>query len=226
MYIPSHFKETDVGKLKDFIRKNDFATVISQERGRPIASHLLVELTEDPSGDLYLNGHMARGNPQWKTFLPAPEVLVIFLGPHTCISPTWYAAAESVPTWNYIAAHVYGVPRIISDHDELHELLRHLVERHESTGYGAGSYDLKGLPEAFVENMMGGVVGFRIEVERIEASYKLSQNRKEKDFENVIIELNRRTDQNSHEVAEETEGVRMKRNRNEEFGFGPRKEGK
>ena len=214
MYVPPHFKETDLCELKDCIRNIDFATVVSCDGARPIASHLVVELTEDGAGNLCLNGHMARGNQQWKTFQAETEALAIFLGPHTYISPTWYTSVEAVPTWNYIAAHVYGAPRIISEHGELYEMLRHLVEKHESMNHNMGSYNLKDLPRDFVEKMMGGVVGFQIRVERIEASYKLSQNRKVEDAENVMVELKRRTDENSRKVGEEMERVRRNRSRN------------
>ena len=216
MYVPSHFKETDLNTLKDFIRSTDLATVVSHDGVRPIASHLLVELEEDASGDLFLNGHMARGNSLWKTFQPETEVLTIFLGPHTYISPRWYSTMEAVPTWNYIAAHVYGMPRIVADHDELYEMLRSLVGKHESVNGSPGGYNLKDLPQDFVDKMMGGVVGFQIKVERIEASYKLSQNRTEEERENVVVELHRRTDQSAHEVAAEMERVRQKRIKNED----------
>ena len=201
MYVPSHFKEDDLSRIKDFIRTNDFATVVSWDGRRPLASHLLVELEEDASGNLRLNGHMARGNALWKTFNSDTEVLTVFLGPHTYISPTWYSV-QAVPTWNYISAHAYGTPRIVSDHDELYSLLQHLVEKHESLDHSSAGYDLTKLPEDFVEKMMGGVVGFQIIVERIEASYKLSQNRSEADYHNIIIQLRSRGDENSSEVAE------------------------
>ncbi len=201
MYVPSHFKEADLDRIKTLIRTHDFATVVSWDGTRPIASHLLVELEEDPTGILRLSGHMARGNPQWRTFRPEAEVLTIFQGPHTYISPTWYTV-QAVPTWDYLSAHVYGTPRIIDDRNELYRLLERLVKRHEAGTDSTPRYDLASLPADFVDTMMKGVVGFSIAVTGIEASFKLSQNRSAGDFDNIIRELRRRPDGDSHKIAE------------------------
>ena len=123
----------------------------------------------------------------WKTFEKSPEVLVIFQGPHTYISPTWYNHTN-VPTWNYQAVHVYGSPRIVSDHAEVYKILSHLTTRNE----GDSSYRLETLPQDFVEKEMKGIVAFQIEVTRIEANYKLSQNRNDEDYHNIVSRLEER----------------------------------
>jgi len=196
MYISKLYREEDRGKILEFLKQNEFATLVACDGEKPTASHLLMEVMEDGE-QLFVNGHMSKANPLWKTFEKNAEVLVIFQGAHTYISPTWYNHVN-VPTWNYQAVHVYGSPRIISDHDETYNLLEKLIERHE-----AGSqYRLKTLPQDFVEKEMRGIVAFQIEVTRIEANYKLSQNRDDEDYHNVIARLNERDDEMSHGVAE------------------------
>jgi transcriptional regulator len=196
MYIPKLYREEDKAKILEFIRQNDFAVLVTYDGEKPVASHLLMEVIED--GDtVFINGHMSKANPHWKTFERNPEVLVIFHGAHTYISPTWYNHVN-VPTWNYQSVHVYGKPRIITDHNEAYALLKRLVDRYESNGH----YKLETLPQDFVEKEIKGIMTFQIEVTRIEANYKLSQNRKDEDHANIITQLEERTDDLSHRVAD------------------------
>lgn len=196
MYIPKLYREEDRGKILEFVRQNDFATLVTYDGEKPIASHLLMGIVEE--GDsLFIDGHMSRANPHWKTFATNPEALVIFQGAHTYISPTWYNHVN-VPTWNYQSVHVYGKPRIISDYDESYRLLKRLVDRYESNSH----YQLESLPKDFVDKEIKGIVAFQIEVTKIEANYKLSQNRKDEDYANIITQLEKRTDDLSHGVAD------------------------
>ena len=196
MYIPKLYREEDRVRILDFIQQNDFATLVTYDGEKPVASHLLMGIKEDDE-NLFVNGHMSRANPQWKTFDLNREVLVIFQGPHTYISPTWYNHVN-VPTWNYQSVHVYGKPRVITDYDEAYEVLKRLIDRYESNSH----YRLETLPKDFVEKEIKGIVAFQIEVTRIEANYKLSQNRKDEDYRNIIAQLEKRTDDLSHGVAE------------------------
>lgn len=196
MYIPKLYREDDRTKIIEFMRQNEFALLVTIDDGKPAASHLLVEVVE--SGDrLLVNGHMSKANPQWRTFGQNTEVLVIFHGPHTYISPTWYNHVN-VPTWNYQAVHIYGRVRIVDDHDETYLLLKRLIDRHET----AGHYMLETLPADFVEREIRGVTAFQVEVTRIEANYKLSQNRNDEDYRNIVTKLEERKDEMSHGVAE------------------------
>ena len=196
MYIPKLYREEDRDKILEFLRQNDFATLVTFDGKKPVASHLLMGILEEDE-KLFINGHMSRANPHWKTFENNSEVLVIFQGAHTYISPTWYNHVN-VPTWNYQSVHVYGKPRIINDYDEAYELLKRLVDRYESNS----NYQLETLPKDFVEKEIKGIVAFQIEVTRIEANYKLSQNRKDEDYSNIIAQLEARTDDLSQGVAE------------------------
>ena len=196
MYISKLYREEDRGEILEFLKQNEFATLVTYDGEKPTAGHLLMEVVED-EGTLFVNGHMSKANPLWKTFEKNLEVLVIFQGPHTYISPTWYNHVN-VPTWNYQAVHVYGSPRIIADHDETYNLLRKLIERHEAVS----QYKLETLPQDFVEKEMKGIVAFQIEATRIEANYKLSQNRNDEDYHNIVSRLEGRDDEMSHGVAE------------------------
>jgi len=208
MYISKLYREEDREKILDFLRQNEFATLVTYDGEKPTASHLLMEVVEDGE-KLFVNGHMSMANPLWKTFEKNIEVLVIFQGPHTYISPTWYNHVN-VPTWNYQAVHVYGSPRIVTDFEEFQTILSRLVAKHE----GGTSYRLESLPPDFVADNMKGIVGFQIEVTRIEANYKLSQNRDDEDYHNIVSHLEERRDEMSHEVAEAMKEKRPSRSRN------------
>jgi len=196
MYIPRLYREEDRATILDFLRQNEFAVLVTNEGGRPVASHLLMEVQE--AGDkLVINGHMSKANPQWRTFAANTVALVIFQGPHTYISPTWYNHVN-VPTWNYQAVHVYGMVRIIDDPAESYRLLKNLIDRHETESH----YSLETLPQEFVEKELRGIVAFQIEATEIEANYKLSQNRNDEDYHNIVSKLERREDDMSHGVAQ------------------------
>lgn len=196
MYISKLYREEDREKILEFLKQNEFATLVTYDGEKPTASHLLMEVVEDGE-QLFVNGHMSKANPLWKTFEQTPEVLVIFQGPHTYISPTWYNHVN-VPTWNYQAVHVYGSPRIVTDHAEAYNLLSKLIKRHEAEN----QYKLETLPQDFVAKEMKGIVAFQIEVTRLEANYKLSQNRNDEDYHNIVSRLEERDDEMSRGVAE------------------------
>jgi transcriptional regulator len=196
MYTPKLYRQEDRAKILEFLHQNEFATLVCYDGEKPVASHLLMEVFEEGE-NLLINGHMSRANPLWKTFENNPEVLVIFQGAHTYISPTWYKHVN-VPTWNYQSVHVYGKPHLITDHHEEYDLLKRLIDRHEQNSH----YRMETLPQDFVEKEIKGIVAFRIAVTRIEANYKLSQNRNDEDYQNIISHLEERTDEFSHGVAE------------------------
>ena len=201
MYIPKHFRQDDLSAIHRLMREYSFATLVSTDAdGVPIATHLPVVLAEDTAPCGSLKAHMALGNPQWRTFIPEREVLVIFQGPHAYITPSWYETALSVPTWNYAAVHAYGMPRLIHDQDELYAHLRSLVEKHE--GQFAEQWRLEDLPEDYVENMMKGVVGIEIMLTRLQGKWKMSQNRSDNERARVSAELRASSDPMRREVGD------------------------
>ena len=194
MYIPKLYREEDREKILEFLQQNNFPALVTHDGEKPIATHLPVEVIQAKDGALTVFGHMSRANPQWKSF-GEQDVLLIFQGAHTYISPRWYDHVN-VPTWNYMIAHLYGKVRLVEG-EALYSLMSRLVQKHEVQT----SYSLQGLPEDFVKKEMKGIVGFAVDVMRVDASYKLSQNRNEKDHENIIRELEGRGDEYSIGVA-------------------------
>lgn len=173
LYIPPLFRVDDRAKLVRFMQDNGFATLVSQGGEGLAVSH--VPLLVDVDGDqVRLVGHVARANEQWKALEAAGDVLAIFHGPHAYVSPTWYANHPSVPTWNYAVVHAHGKARL-TDEAQLHDIVTRL-----STKYEAGNakpWRLSEQPAAFVSGMLAQIVGFEIEVHRLEGKFKLSQNR-------------------------------------------------
>jgi len=167
--------------------------------GVPTATHVPLRLVESANGTTKLQGHMSRANPHWRLFEQGGRSLVIFAGPHSYVSPRWYDHVN-VPTWNYIAVHAYGKPRLVIG-EEMHELMKGLVDQYEGNAETGNRYSLEGLPADFLESQIKGIVGFEIVVDEIQASFKLSQNRDQKNYENVIAELSKSDDQNAQRVA-------------------------
>lgn len=185
MFIPSFFKIANAAIIDQFISNHSFATLISQGKEYPLATHIPLELEINSKGQQVLWGHISKGNPQWQAFEKAPKVLATFLSPiHHYISSSWYGQAN-VPTWNYLSAQVSGHIRIIQG-EEMIESLRRIVDKYERDSVHPVSFDA--MPEQ-VQQQMNGIVAFEIQIERKEASFKLSQNRNDVDFENVIREL-------------------------------------
>jgi transcriptional regulator len=204
MYIPKSYRQEDPTITDAFIRENAFATLINWDGNTPFVVHIPMQLQVLPDGSKHLEGHVARMNPIWQTFQEDREVLAIFIGPHTYISPRWYSHIN-VPTWNYMVAHVYGKPRIVTDREEFFGMLKRLVDHYER---GSG-YTAEGLPGNILKSEMDGIVGFKIRVERVETSFKLSQNRNSRDHQSTIDELRKRGDESSVLIAKAMSGMRM-----------------
>jgi transcriptional regulator len=189
MYTPEAFREDDITRLHALMQDYNFAALVTQQPdGLPVATHLpfIVDTKRGSSGYGTLLCHMARANPQWRSFDGEREALVIFQGPHAYVSPSWYEEPLSVPTWNYAVVHAYGRPRIIEDATELYNNLRMLVQQSEAQFEKPWPFDL---PANFVQGMMRGTVGFEIEITRLEGKFKLNQNRSLADQAHVAATL-------------------------------------
>lgn len=201
MYIPRYYKVTNADEIWEFVQSNSFGTIVTVKQGRPIATHLPLQLIKE--GDAcYLTGHMAYGNPQWRTFADSEDVLVMFQGPHAYISSSWYEE-ENVPTWNYQAVHVCGQASILSK-EELKGDLAILLQKYEKHRKNPVLWDT--LSPELVEQQLNGIVGFKIKVQEIQAANKLSQNRNERDYQNIIHKLYEENDFNSKQMARLMEG--------------------
>lgn len=193
MYTPKSFQCTDTEAINAFIRQNGFAVLVSHT-DKFLATHIPLELSDD---NTRLYGHLAKANPQGKGFSHSPEVLAIFQGPHAYISSSWYNH-ENVPTWNYMAVHVYGTLRILEG-ERLYNSLTQLTNRYEQQSRSPVS--LEKMSAGYVERQMRAVIGFEIEITSTTASYKLSQNRSPEDHANIIRELEARGDANALAIA-------------------------
>ncbi|HLK59203.1 MAG TPA: FMN-binding negative transcriptional regulator [Chthonomonadaceae bacterium] len=186
MYIPAHFHEDDLVLLHEMMRAYNFGTLVTCQDRVPFATHLPFHLDAERGAYGTLRAHLARANPQWRSFPSEEEVLALFQGPHAYISPSWYEMHPSVPTWNYIAIHAYGVPRLL-DEAALRAALADLVHTHEAPLEPPWRFE--DLPEEYVQKMLRGIVGFEIEITRLEGKFKLSQNRSEADRRSVAERL-------------------------------------
>ena len=193
MYRPKYARKDDQDSIMEFIKQNGFGIIVSQWSGKLLATHIPLELQDNSK----LFGHISRANPQWKNFETGREVLAIFTGPHAYISSSWYDH-ENVPTWNYIAIHVYGTIRVIEG-DELLDSLKKLVDKYEATSQHPVSVER--MSPDFVQQSLKGIVGFEISINTVEASYKLSQNRDKKNQLSIIAGLEKRNDSASQSIA-------------------------
>ncbi|HEX8852471.1 MAG TPA: FMN-binding negative transcriptional regulator [Pyrinomonadaceae bacterium] len=197
MYTPRHNREEDPARLRDFMREFSFAAIVTTRadgEGSVDAPHLhathLPFLIDEDGGSVKLSAHMAKANPQWRDFDGARQALVIFQEPHAYISPRHYDERLSVPTWNYVAVHAYGAPVRLESNEEKLRLLRRMIGELDAV-YLA---DWERLPETYVKQKLGGIVAFQIEVTRLEARFKLSQDRSPAERERIISELSASSD--------------------------------
>jgi len=184
VYIPEHFRNEDRATAVAFMRANPFVILISNSEAGPFATHIPVVIRE--SGEnLTIRGHVAKANPHWQYLQTDPHCLMIFHGPHAYISPTNYETREVVPTWNYGAVHIYGDTRTYSAPEELLSMLHDLIPTFEAA-YGE---QWASLSETYRQRMLSHIVGFEIAVTRLEAKFKLSQNRTRQEQQNIIDSL-------------------------------------
>lgn len=196
MYTAKVNRNENTEELREFIHANGFAILVSTVEGKPWATHVPLLLSGDKKK---LQGHIAKGNKQWKEWNADTEVLAIFQGAHAYISSSWYDH-ENVSTWNYLAVHVYGKLKIQTE-QELLNSLKELTDKYEKQSEKPVSVDR--MNPNYVKREMLGIVGFEIEISKMEAAYKLSQNRDAKNHEMIVTELEKRGDQGSIAIATE-----------------------
>ena len=189
VYIPEHFRVDDHSDAIAFMRANPFAILVSSTADGPFATHLPVVIQEE--GDqLMIRGHVAKANPHWRYLEQNPACLTIFHGPHAYISASNYTTRENVPTWNYGAVHVYGNARTFASPEDLQGMLHELIGTFEP----AFAEQWGSLSETYRQRMLSHIVGFEIAVTKIEAKFKLSQNRTREEQANVIDSLENAAD--------------------------------
>jgi transcriptional regulator len=194
MYSPKFNVVTDRAILLEAMRTHSFAILFGPTDGAPTngvqtndvrtnaplaATHLPLVVKDSGEHGL-IEGHFAKANHHWQA-LAGRETLVVFSGPHGYVSPALYTEELSVPTWNYIAIHAYGTLETIEDPEAKDALLKDLIALHDP----AYADHWRGLPDGYKRTMLGNIIGFRIPIARIEGKFKLSQNRKEAERDNV-----------------------------------------
>lgn len=186
MYTPSSFKETDPDILFELIERYNFGILFSQHGDQPEATHLpfMVDRSRGLQGTLI--AHFARANKHWKTLDENREVLTVFQGPHTYISPSWYKNRKTVPTWNYATVHVYGKPKLIHETEAILEMVTRLTHYHENQIETNWSMEEAG---DAMHTLLKGIVGIEIEITRLEGKFKFNQNRSTEDQQAVIDHL-------------------------------------
>jgi len=199
MYVPDYFAENDRATLLDLIRATGWGYMVGATDGAPFATHLPFVVEGEPGAER-LVAHMARANPHWRSFADGGrEQLVIFSGPHTYVSPRWYTTAKAVPTWNYVAVHVYGVPRVVDDPAAVHAAQKRLVDFYEA---GAETpWRMEDVDPDYIAGMLRAIVSFEVPIARMEGKYKLSQNRKPEDRARVVEALANSPDDGAQRIA-------------------------
>ncbi|CAL1519905.1 FMN-binding negative transcriptional regulator [Chitinophaga sp. MM2321] len=201
MFTPRINKETNWDTIAAFIRENAFGMLVNvDDAGTPHATHIPVTLVEKKDGRFVLHGHIAKENPQWNWFTRG-TALMVFTAPHAYISSSWYEK-EKIPTWNYIAVHIHGAMRIM-DEATLLQSLEVLMDHYEAPS--ACPVHISDITPKSLENNMKAIVGFEMDVQEVNARFKLSQNKNDHDYFSVITHLRARGDENSRRIAAEME---------------------
>jgi transcriptional regulator len=194
MYIPAHFTGTDAA-VRDLLASSTAADLVTATPEGLLAT--MLPFAHEPNAGKHgaLLGHVARNNDQWRTG-SQDDALVIVRGPDAYVTPSWYAAKAEhgrvVPTWNYVTAHVYGKLVVHDDVAWVESVVRRLTAKYEAAEHHPWSVD--DAPAAFIAGQLRAIVGVEVAITRIEAKFKLSQNRSPADIAGVIVGLRERGD--------------------------------
>ena len=187
MFQPPIFREERAGVMHALMRAHPFATIVSSVTGQLTADHVPLVLHEEVGTHGALRGHVAAANPLFRRTDGPIEVLAIFQGPQTYVTPSWYASKREhgkvVPTWNYVVAHARGALRFIRETDWLLQHLRDLTRQHES--HRDLPWEVSDAPPEFVARQLKGLVGFEVAIHELAGTWKVSQNKSEADSEGV-----------------------------------------
>ncbi len=197
MYTPSEFRTDDVKAMQAVMWKHPFALLVTAHGGELHTTHLPFRLDPARGNNGTLEAHLARVNPHCAALLAGAPSLVVFKGPDAYVSPRWYRdPARNVPTWNYVAVHAHGRPRTLTDPQALLALIGRLTDEHEA--YIERPWSVREA-QAHAERLAAHIVGFELEIERLEGKFKLSQNRQPGDRAGVMREFRK----NSHPAVQE-----------------------
>jgi transcriptional regulator len=213
MYTPKAFEMTDLPMVHAAMRQSGLATLVTMTSSGLVATHLplLLNETKGPYGTL--TGHVSRANLQWKDTLPETDALIIFLGLDTYVTPNWYPAKHEtgrvVPTWNYAAIHAYGRITFFEDPEQLRGVVTELTERFEAEF--PAPWQVTDAPATYIDAQLKAIVGFDLEIRRLEGKQKFNQNRSLEDRMGVIEGLRGLQDERKTQVAELMEEIESRR---------------
>lgn len=200
MYNLPYFKENDKAAVLDFVHRHPFAFVAGcDEEGRPVATQLPVFI-EEREGVLYLTGHMMRNTDHHRAMARNPQVLCVFSGAHSYVSATWYSNPQQASTWNYMSVHARGIMTFLGEEELVAVLKKTSLHFENNDPHSATAYD--NLPEDYRGRLLKAIVAFEVEVREIDNVFKLSQNRDEESYQNIIHKLEEK-DAGAKAVAEE-----------------------
>jgi transcriptional regulator len=189
MYNLPYFKETDPEVVKQFIREHPFAFITGcSEENKPVATQVPVFIDEK-DGKLFLTGHMMRNTDHHKAFVHNPNVLAVFTGAHTYVSASWYENKLQGSTWNYLSVHAKGILQFL-DEQALLNVLKRTTNHFENNPHSGANFE--DLPQEYIDKMIKAIVAFEIEAMAIDNVFKLSQNRDEKSYDNIAVQLKTR----------------------------------
>ena len=188
MYNYPHYKEHDLEKLISFMRDHPFVTLIGSDKNGRIEVTQIPVLVEEKEGKLFIYGHIAKKSDHHQAFEENPNALALFTGPHTYVSGSWYSGnPQQASTWNYISIHARGQIRFL-DEAALITLLKKLSLRFENNNTASSTvYD--NLPNDYREKLIKAILAFELEITEMDNVHKLSQNRDEKSYDNIVQQL-------------------------------------
>ena len=175
MYTPKHYEVTDRSTMLEFMQSNSFGILFSHTGDEPMATHLPFIIDQEVGEQGLILGHMAKANRQWR-YADGQQVLVVFHGPHTYVSPTWYQAEDTVPTWDYVAVHATGVFKTMEGRSDLEDSVGRLTGQHEASQPKPWQPDFS---TTYSDQMLKRIVAFEIEITSLQGKWKLNQNHPE-----------------------------------------------
>jgi transcriptional regulator len=188
MYIPKDFRVDDLPTLHADMQRNNFAALVTLTLSGLVATHLPILLDADRGLFGTILGHVSRANLQWQQSDPDTEALLIFNGPDTYVTPTWYPAKQEtgrvVPTWNYAAIHAYGTLTFFDDPERLRHIVTRLTDLHEAAF--PTPWKVTDAPDLYINSLLKAIIGFEFPITRIEGKRKFNQNRSAADQSGVV----------------------------------------
>jgi len=203
LYLPAFFSETRIDVLHALMRARPLATLVAQCESGLLANHVPLETQAEPQPLGSIRGHIARANPLWREYREGAPAMAIFQGPQVYISPSFYPSkaqtGEVVPTWDYAVVHAHGTLRFIHDAGWLKDFVARLTDTHEAPR--SQPWKIDDAPAAYIDRMLGLIVGFEFSISSLTGKWKVSQNRAHADRQGVVSNLQDANDAESHEIA-------------------------